>query len=94
MVSKSVLCSSSRSENVSVASILSSGGGSRSAFAVAPSLRLERIGDAVGWRRLLGSLRAAVHAGQQQAHHPLQQLRVAPEHMEGLVEHLELLAAV
>src|SRR6266853_1001949 len=54
--------------------------------------RVERVGDAIGRRRLLVAALAPVHLRQEHRHDALEELRVAPEDVEGLVVDLELLA--
>ena len=93
--SKSFACSSSRADQVRYASSSTSGGSSSCSPSPVPGcLGSMRLGDApahllLRLRRLL-----ALQRRQEQMHHPLEQLRVAPEDVEALVEQLALVAPV
>ena len=95
MLSKSAFCSRSRSEKVKCVSNCTSSL-ARLVGRVGRLRRLgrgQRLGQAVGARRAL-LLAAAADLGQQQVHHLLEQLRVAPEGVEGGVEQRLLLVAL
>src|SRR6266705_2369902 len=55
-------------------------------------LRIKRVGDAIGRRRLLAAALASIDLRQEHRHDALEELWVAPEDVEGLVVDLELLA--
>ena len=90
--SKSLACSTSRSENVIAASMRSSSvvgrAGTRAAAAACSASASRRLTSGRAWSVSRLGLR------QQQRHHPLGHLRVAPEHAEGLVEQLALVVPV